>query len=215
MFENSVIIAGGIGSRMRPLTNYIPKAIVEINGTPLINNSIEFLSLYKINIFVTYNYLPNFIFEKINSSVSGFINTINQDNSYFLFNSFVKKFNEPIIVLPCDIKINIDLNEVYEDYLKKGEPSIMIVGTSPVNGVSGDYLEIDKNNNIISLSRTIKTRQYCSGLQIINPYKVNKLSEPYNNFYSVWNYLIEKKEIKLSGISPDFWNSYDEINQIK
>jgi NDP-sugar pyrophosphorylase family protein len=214
MFENSVIIAGGVGSRMRPLTNYIPKAVVEINGTPLIHNSIELLSTYNINIYVTYNYLPNFIFEKVNSRVKGFINTINQDNSYFLFNSFIKNFNEPIIVLPCDIKIEIDLNQVYNDYFEKGEPAIMIIATTPVNGVDGDYIEEDENNNITSLSRTIETKKYCSGVQIINPYKVNQLSESHNNFYSVWESLIEKKGLKLSSILPNSWNSYDEIKQI-
>jgi len=214
MFNNSVIIAGGVGARMRPLTNYIPKAVVKIDGVPLINNSIELLSIYGINIYVTYNYLPNFIFENTNTKVSGFINTINRDNSYFLFNSFIKNLKEPIVVIPCDIKIELDLKEVYEDYLLKKEPSIMIIGTKPVDGISGDYITKDENNNIISLSRMIKTEEYCSGVQIINPYRVNQMMESHDNFYDVWNSLITKKEIKISSVLPKFWYSYDEIKQI-
>ena len=80
MFNNSVIIAGGNGSRMRPLTDYIPKALVKVDGVPLINHSINLLSGYDINIYVTYNYLSNILFEKTNSKVKGFINPINQDN---------------------------------------------------------------------------------------------------------------------------------------
>ena len=41
MFNYSIILAGGYGSRMKPLTNYIPKALVEVDKTPLIYNSIN------------------------------------------------------------------------------------------------------------------------------------------------------------------------------
>jgi NDP-sugar pyrophosphorylase family protein len=215
MFNNSVIIAGGNGSRMRPLTDYIPKALVKVDGVPLIDNSINLLSKYNINIYVTYNYLSNILLEKINSKVKGFINTINQDNSYFLFNSFIKSLNEPIVVIPCDLKIKLDLVKVYEDYLNNNSPSIMVIGTTPVNGIDGDYITYDENNNITFLDRNNKTEKYCSGVQIINPHKVNQLHIENNNFYGVWNSLIEKKELKISNVYPDFWYSYDDIKQVK
>ena len=215
MFNNSVIIAGGNGSRMRPLTDYIPKALVKVDGVPLIDNSINLLSKYNINIYVTYNYLSNILLEKINSKVKGFINTINQDNSYFLFNSFIKNLNEPIVVIPCDLKIKLDLVKVYEDYLNNNSPSIMVIGTKPVDSIDGDYITCDENNNITSLDRNNKTEKYCSGVQIINPHKVNQLHIENNNFYGVWNSLIEKKELKISNVCPDFWYSYDDIKQVK
>ena len=108
MFNYSIILAGGYGSRMKPLTNYIPKALVEVDKTPLIYNSINLSKKYKINSYVTYNYKSSKIFKKIKNDVNGFINTKSQDNSYFVFNSFVQLINEPILVLPCDIKIDIE-----------------------------------------------------------------------------------------------------------
>jgi NDP-sugar pyrophosphorylase family protein len=215
MFKNSVIIAGGNGLRMKPLTDYIPKALVKVDGIPLINNSIELLTKHNIDIYVTYNYLPSMIFDKINSKVKGFINTTNQDNSYFIFNSFIKYLNEPIIIITCDLKIELDLHKLYDDYINNGSPSTMIVGTLPKDNIAGDYIFHDENNLITSLDRYNESEKYCCGVQIINPFKINQKCLPTNNFYGVWESLINKKDIKVSNISPDLWCSYDDLTQIK
>ena len=45
MFKNfsAMILAAGFGKRLAPLTNEIPKPLVEINKTNLLKNSINFL----------------------------------------------------------------------------------------------------------------------------------------------------------------------------
>ena len=40
-FGFAVIMAGGEGTRLRPITNTLPKPMVQINGTPLIERQIE------------------------------------------------------------------------------------------------------------------------------------------------------------------------------
>ena len=91
MFKNAIILSGGEGVRMRPLTKYIPKALVEFNGVPLIKNILNLLNTNGVkDIYVTYNYLSEILFNNLKNEVKGFINTTDKDNSYFLFNSFVK-----------------------------------------------------------------------------------------------------------------------------
>ena len=212
-FKNSVILSGGFGTRMKTITNYIPKALVEVDGKPLIEHVIG--NLDGIEKYVTYGHKSNLLFQGTKDLVDGYINTVGRDNSHFLYNSFVKHINEPILITPCDMIVEIDLDAVYRDYVELGSPPIMVIGVNPVDGVDGDFIEYDDTNTIISLSRENKSNKYCSGLQIVNPYVVNDITQSSENFYDVWGQLIGYMGgMKVSNIVPTKWKCYDDINSI-
>lgn len=211
-FNNCVILSGGKGTRMVPITNYIPKALVEVEGKPLIEHVFDMVG--DVKKYVTYGYKSEVLFNKLKLFTDGFINTTDKDNAYFLYNSFVKYINEPIIVSPCDMVMDINLNDVYDDYNKLGCPTNMVVGVKPIEGVEGDFIEYDTVNTIIKLDRNNRTDKYCSGLQIINPFKVNQITEKCDNFYDVWKQLMLLGELKVSNILPNDWRCYDEVKSI-
>lgn len=56
------ILAAGFGTRLRPLTEHIPKALVPVAGTPLLSHTLNFLSDAGIKeICVNSHYLPDMI----------------------------------------------------------------------------------------------------------------------------------------------------------
>jgi mannose-1-phosphate guanylyltransferase len=64
----ALLLAAGLGTRLRPLTDTVPKCLVEINGRPLIDHWIELLSNAGISdILINLHYLP----EKVQAYVSG------------------------------------------------------------------------------------------------------------------------------------------------
>ena len=211
-FNNSVILCGGNGERMKPITNHIPKALIEIGGKSLIDHVFNMIGDAKK--YVTYGHKSDTLLKSTNSVVDGYINTINKGNSYFIYNSFIRYINEPIIVSPCDMVMHIDLDSVYEDYINLGSPPIMVVAVEPVRGVAGDFIENDDSNTIIKLDRDNVTDKYCSGLQIINPYRINEITEERDSFYDVWEELKHMRQLKVSNVLPSKWNSYDDIKSI-
>ncbi len=48
----AIILAGGLGSRLKPITDYVPKPLIPINNIPLIEYQIRHLKKFKINPFV-------------------------------------------------------------------------------------------------------------------------------------------------------------------
>src|SRR3989344_1376598 len=55
----AIIIAGGRGERLRPLTDNIPKPLVEVNGKPILLHTLELLKSHGITEFIiALCYLP-------------------------------------------------------------------------------------------------------------------------------------------------------------
>lgn len=48
----AIILAGGLGSRLKPITDYVPKPLIPINNIPLVEYQIRQLKKFKINQFV-------------------------------------------------------------------------------------------------------------------------------------------------------------------
>ncbi len=56
----AVILVAGLGSRLRPYTNALPKALVPVNGTPLLDYQLSSLRKRGINnISLVTGYLPD------------------------------------------------------------------------------------------------------------------------------------------------------------
>ena len=58
----ALLLAAGLGTRLRPLTNTVPKCLVEINGRPLLDYWIELLSNAGVSeILINLHYLPELV----------------------------------------------------------------------------------------------------------------------------------------------------------
>ena len=215
MINHAIILAAGRGIRLMPKTKKIPKAMVKIKNQTLILKGIKKIQKYIKNIHITVGYKGSLLAKHvIENNVNSVINTDKKDNAWWIFNFPFKHINEPVFVLTCDNITNIDFNLIEKDYIKKGKPECFLVPVKPLKKLEGDFIH-RKKNIVTKLSRKIKSDIYCSGIQIINPYKINKIVKNTTNFNQVWAKLIEKKKLKVSDVLPRNWFTIDNPNQLK
>ena len=213
--NHAFIMAAGRGARLMPLTKKIPKGLVKFKQTSLIARGIRRLKKYIKFIHISVGYKgPILAKHLIEEKVSSIINTDTKGNSWWIFNSIFKSFDSPIYVLTCDNVTNIDFKKIEKDYYKKGQPLCMLIPTKPVKGLKGDYI-FRKKNLISNLSRSKKSEIYCTGIQVLNPKRINKKITPTEDFNNLWKKLIKIKQLYASDVMPRKWYTVDDVENYK
>lgn len=212
--EHALIMAAGRGIRMMPLTEDLPKPMVMLDGSTLISKGIDFLKDHIKNIHITVGYKGNLVAEHvINKGVNSIFNTDGKGNSWWIYNTLIKHLDEPLLLLTCDNIVEMNIGLLTEEYYKLGAPACLLVPIPPVKGLDGDYI-FQENNIVSELSRNKPTNIYCSGIQILNPTKINQITNPTENFYDLWNELIQQKQLFCSNIYPSKWTAIDTVDQL-
>jgi NDP-sugar pyrophosphorylase family protein len=200
---------------MMPLTESIPKAMAQLGESTLIVNGIEKIQRVLSNVHITVGYKKSDLAKHvIEQNVSTVINTEGKGNAWWLFNSLLKDLNEPVFVLTCDNVIDLNFEKLANDYFDLGEPACMVVPVKPIDGLEGDYI-FEENNVISELNRNKKCDKYCSGIQVLNPLKINKLIHKVDDFYEVWQQLIKEEHLYCSNVFPKKWFTVDTLEQLE
>jgi NDP-sugar pyrophosphorylase family protein len=215
MIKNVLIMAAGRGTRMMPLTDHVPKPLIKYNNSTLIANAIRQIIDRVPNISITVGYkggeLAKYV---IDYGVSTVFNTTGKGNSWWIFNTPLKFINEPLLVLTCDNIMNLDLDMLFNHYREAGYPASLLIPVKPVKGIEGDFI-FEKNQVVYKLCRASASDKYCSGIQIINPFIINKIIDPVEDFNEVWSKLIVEKELKCAPVYDKPWYSVDTIEQLE
>ena len=213
--NHALIMAAGRGSRMMPLTNTIPKAMAQLGSSTLIVNGIEKIQKVLSNIHITVGYKKSDLAKHvIEHNVSSVINTEGKGNAWWIFNTLLSNLDSPIFLLTCDNVIDLDFQKLEKDYFKLGSPACMVVPVKPIDGLEGDFI-FEENNIIYDLNRNKAGEKYCSGIQVLNPKKINSIIKPCDDFYDVWKQLINSKQLYCSDIYPENWFTVDTIAQLE
>jgi NDP-sugar pyrophosphorylase family protein len=212
--RNALIMAAGRGQRMMPLTEDIPKAMAIHEGTTLIANGIEKLKNSIENIHITVGYKGAMLAKHvIEHKVTSVFNTDGKGNAWWIYNTLLKHLDAPVLVLTCDNIVDLDTEKLMHDYEQKKAPACMVIPVKPVAGLEGDYI-FHENGQVTGIDRHKPSDIYCSGIQIINPVKINALTPPTENFYDVWNSLITQQQLFCSEVYPKKWFTVDTVAQL-
>jgi NDP-sugar pyrophosphorylase family protein len=210
----ALIMAAGRGLRMMPLTAEIPKPMAPYLGSTLIADGIAKLTgrLEKVHVTVGYKaaMLAQHVIEHGASSV---FNTEGKANNWWIYNTPLKHLDEPIFVLTCDNVVELDLARLADDYFALGAPPCMVVPVRPIEGLEGDYVFHDAGV-VTAITRDRVSDIYCSGIQVLNPRRLNETTREGDGFYTVWDQLIEHRLLRVASVYPDRWFAVDTVEQL-
>lgn len=120
---DAVLMAGGKGERLRPLTEKTPKPLLPVGEKAIIDHNIDRLITYGVNhINVTVNYLAEQIEEHFKESRDGVkVHTVREPKYLGTIGAvrFVETFyNDTVLVMNSDLFTNINYEDFYIHFLE-------------------------------------------------------------------------------------------------
>lgn len=131
---DAVLMAGGKGERLRPLTQTTPKPLLPIGNKAIIDYNVERLISYGVSdINVTVNYLHEQIEEHFSQEIKGIkVNCVKEPQYLGTIGSirFIKEFHhDTILLMNSDLFTNVNYEDFYMHFIK--HEALMSVATIP------------------------------------------------------------------------------------
>lgn len=190
---DAVLMAGGKGERLRPLTEKTPKPLIKVGDKCIIDYNIDRLIEYGVkHLNVTVNYLGDQIEEHFSDSINGIqVRTFREPKYLGTIGSirFVDTFyNDTILVMNSDLFTDIDYEDFYLHFCE--HDAEMSVAAVPYNvSIPFGILDLD-GRDIKGILEKPKYNYYANaGIYLI---KKSALAEiPEDTFFNATD-LIEK-----------------------
>lgn len=190
---DAVMMAGGKGERLRPLTEKTPKPLLPVGDKAIIDHNVDRLINYGIrHVYVTVNYLREQIEEHYKDPHNGIqVKTVREPKYLGTIGSikYVPRFfNDTILLMNSDVFTNIDYEDFYLHF--KQHDAEMSVAAIPYN-VSIPYGILDlEGRNIHGLIEKPKYTYYANaGIYLIRLRALDVI--PDDTFFNATD-LIEK-----------------------
>lgn len=174
----AVIMAGGEGRRLRPLTCTLPKPMAEILGKPIIEYIFDLLCAGGVkHAAVTLGYLPHMIEESYKDGYKGLkLDFIREDEPLGTAGSVrnaANEFKEPFFVVSGDALCNFDLVKIMA-YHKASGAAVTVVAVEASDPREYGIVRVDKENRVTGFIEKPSWSQAVSnlvntGVYVISP----------------------------------------------
>lgn len=225
----AMIFAAGLGTRLKPLTDTVPKAMVKVGNKPILQYIIEKLKVSGFEeIIINVHHFADQIIDFVRANSSFDIRIEFSDERELLLDTGggIKKASwffddgKPFLVHNVDILSNIDLKELYNKHLENRAIATLVVK----NRETSRYLIFDENKHLKGwinkktgeIKSPVSNSNFCncrelafSGIHVINP-SVFPLMRKFSEKFSVIDFYLSicNKE-KVFGTEPENFSLID------
>ena len=202
--RTALILCAGYGKRLQPITNDIPKPLLKIKNTNLLDNALNFvqslgISNIKINTFYLSEQIKNFISKKNYPLDIDIINDGEKilDTGGGIYNLIKHSEEEDFLSLNPDTLWNSNYINTFFDmeslYFKNNLKSLLMVVKK--NKSFDTRFKGDFNLNGNKLSKDIKNEFIYTGCQILNRKIFQQVDNNIFSISKIWNRLLDKNEL--------------------
>jgi mannose-1-phosphate guanylyltransferase len=192
----AIILAAGLGTRLKLLTQNKPKALMPIVNRPIIARNIDYIKSHGVDHIAvnTHHHHRQMVEYLKEGKPFGIDIDVRVEEQLLGTGGAVKNFSdfwgkEPFIVINGDILTDISLTNAYAYHLDSGRLATLIVHDyKPFNQVM-----IDNNSQVIDISRQNSIdRLAFTGIHIMNPDILSYISGPgYSDIIDCYRALIK------------------------
>ncbi len=198
-----VLMAGGEGKRLRPLTENTPKPLLVVGEKPIIEHNIDRFIKYGVdNIYISINYLGDQLMNYFKDGSQKEINIkyVKEDKpmgtvgSVLLIDQFK---HDEIIIMNSDLLTNIDFEDFYNSF-KQSNSDMAVAATSYFVDVPYAVLEVNEQNQVKSLKEKPRYTYYSNaGIYILKKSLLDFI--PKDTFFDITDLMevILSKNLKL------------------
>mgnify|MGYP002571366105 CR=1 FL=1 len=212
-----VIMAGGLGSRLKPLTNVIPKPLIPINEKTIIEHIFDRFREHGCDSFyISVNYKAELIEYYLDEqdlpyNIVYFKENVPMGTAGSL--SLLKgKMKDTFFVSNCDILIEEDYSEILEYHKRNNNEITIVAALKSYNIPYGTIKSGEKGELKELIEKPCFTFKINSGMYILEPHLIDEI--PNDKFFHITQ-LIEKVKNRRGrvGVFPVSEKSWKDIGE--
>lgn len=134
-----MIMAAGLGTRLKPFTDKHPKALANVNGKTLLQRTIEYLARFNIkDVIINVHHFPGQIKQMLEKNKGFGSNITISDESDAILETggglkkaawFFKDSNEPFVLMNVDVLTDMNLKQMIHEHINLKPVATLAVTT--------------------------------------------------------------------------------------
>tara|TARA_B100000965_G_scaffold400592_1_gene422772 strand:+ start:1149 stop:2204 length:1056 start_codon:yes stop_codon:yes gene_type:complete len=216
-----VVMAGGKGSRLAPLTNIIPKPLIPIGYSTIVEKIFDsFVNQGFNDIKLIINYKKELIKSYFNELDHSYKIDFLEESKYLGTIGGIKEFADELtknfIITNCDVVTDTDYHNFFDHHIKK-DAYLSILGLKKSSKVPYGVLKLDKEFNVKGLKEKPKqTHTIMTGIYILNKKALDFIPDDKEcGMDELIEALIANNKLVTSYVIEDGWYDMGQFSEYK